>query len=64
MLYFVHDAFHQCRFTFTVFADKCHLITAFYCQSGVAEDNTKDGCSEGICKLISRQYFLNQNVYL
>ena len=39
MLYFVHDAFHQCRFTFTVFADKCHLITAFYCQSGVAEDN-------------------------
>ena len=24
----------------------------------------KDGCSEGICKLISGQYFLNQNVYL
>ena len=34
------------------------------CRSADIIVGPKDGCSEGICKLISGQYFLNQNVYL
>ena len=34
---FVHDTFHQCRFTFTVLAYESHLVATFNRQVGVAE---------------------------
>ena len=37
MVDFVHDTFHQRRFTFTVLAYESHLVATFNCQVGVAE---------------------------
>ena len=44
MFDFLHDTFHECRFTFTVFTDKSYFITTLNRQIGVAEHHFLSVC--------------------
>ena len=44
MFDFLHDTFHECRFTFTVFTDKSYFITTLNRQVSVAEHHFLSVC--------------------